>query len=528
MHTDARSLEDGSRLRGDVCVVGAGAAGISLALALEDSSLDVVLLEGGGFEVEEQFQNLHAGDVVGRSYYPLEHARLHAFGGTTAHWSGYSCPAPSHVFEEREWVPHSGWPIDRDELDPYYRKAEQLLEYDRFDTLDEQIPSPSSPPVGGGCSRLANDPPARSPLPLRSEAVRTRTFQLNPIHLGETYRKRIASADNVHLYTHANVTEIVADESVSTIDELVVETLQGKRHRAEASRYVLACGALQTVRLLLASNDRRPEGLGNEHDLVGRFFMDHLELPCAQLVLSEPRPMALYELSQDLAPRGELALTPELQRELEVLDGSAWLKPGVYDKLEGTFQRNPPEMLEVLRGDAELEDVDRNKEGAEKSSVDVDASERRAYKMHVRQEPAPNPNSRVRLDDETDALGVPRIALDWQLSELDKRSIRRLFETLGREFGRSGLGRIKLLPWLLEDDSSWPDFVSGGWHHMGTTRMAAEPANGVVDPDCRVHGLADLYIAGSGVFPNAGGTNPTMTLIALAFRLADHLESELD
>jgi choline dehydrogenase-like flavoprotein len=122
---------------------------------------------------------------------------------------------------------------------------------------------------------------------------------------------------------------------------------------------------------------------------------------------------------------------------------------------------------------------------------------------------------------------MPRVALDWQLTELDKRSIRGFYEALGREMGRSGIGRVQILDWLLEDDSSWPDFVSGGWHHMGTTRMSDDPSQGVVDPNGKVHGLSNLYVAGSAVYPTAGAANPTLTLIALSLRLSDHLKTKI-
>ena len=144
----------------------------------------------------------------------------------------------------------------------------------------------------------------------------------------------------------------------------------------------------------------------------------------------------------------------------------------------------------------------------------------------TRLEQAPNPDSRVVLSAKRDALGVPRADLQWHLSALDKHSIRTLFTLIGEEMGRQGLGRVQLMDWLLEDEPMWPDILGGGWHHMGTTRMHTDPRQGVVDSDCKVHGLANLYIAGSGAFTTAGAVNPTLTLVALSLRLADHLKSK--
>jgi choline dehydrogenase-like flavoprotein len=147
----------------------------------------------------------------------------------------------------------------------------------------------------------------------------------------------------------------------------------------------------------------------------------------------------------------------------------------------------------------------------------------RVFHLMTRQEQSPNPDSRVTLSSEKDALGMPRVRLDWRLSEIDKRSIRTFYRLLGQEVGRTGLGRVQMRDWLLSDDRTWPSFVSGGWHHMGTTRMHTDPKLGVVDSNCRVHGLANLYVAGAAVYPTAGSANPTLTLVALSLRLSDYL-----
>jgi choline dehydrogenase-like flavoprotein len=139
-------------------------------------------------------------------------------------------------------------------------------------------------------------------------------------------------------------------------------------------------------------------------------------------------------------------------------------------------------------------------------------------------EQAPNPDSRVTLGSEVDAFGMPRIEVDWQLTELDKRSVRQMHELLAAELGRSGLGRLQIEAWLTADNTSWSEDIFGGAHHMGTTRMSGLPADGVVDRNARVHGMANLFIAGSSVFPTSGSANPTLTIVALSLRLADHLE----
>jgi choline dehydrogenase-like flavoprotein len=262
---------------------------------------------------------------------------------------------------------------------------------------------------------------------------------------------------------------------------------------------------------------------------VGRYFMEHVEMPGAQLVLAEPRPLTLYmHTFFETKARGEVALTPEVQRTHEILNGTASLNPGVYDELRGTFQQFTPERVEQTLQLSPEEMERRRARSQQDTSRQRSFPARRAFKLFTRQEQAPNPHSRVTLIDETDALGMPRVALDWQLTELDKRSMRTFYEVLGQEAGRSGLGRVRLLEWLRDDDAGWPDFVSGGWHHMGTARMHDDPRQGVVDPDGKVHGLDNLYVAGSAVYPTAGAANPTLTLIALTLRLSGHLKAMVD
>jgi choline dehydrogenase-like flavoprotein len=333
---------------------------------------------------------------------------------------------------------------------------------------------------------------------------------------------------------------VQANESVRAVEGLRVQTPNGKTHRVRAQRYVLACGAIQNARLLLASNRQVDAGLGNQHDLVGRHFMEHIEMPGAQLILSEPQPLQFYMTNfRSTEARGELTLSAEAQQTHRILNGTASLSPGVYDEIKGTFQQLTPEFIKQSwnrsgqedRGFPELSaDTNRNEGAGEEAAVAEQPAEpilsrARAVKLFTRQEQAPNPASRVTLSDETDALGMPRVVLDWQLTALDKRSMRTFYEVLGRQVGQHGIGRVQLLEWLLEDDNAWPDFVSGGWHHMGTARMHDDPAQGVVDANSKVHGLGNLYVAGSAVYPTSGAANPTLTLIALTLRLSDHLKT---
>jgi len=521
MHIDARELTADSLIEGDVCIIGAGAAGISIALEWVHSSARVILLEGGGFNLEASLQDLYRGEITGKPYYPLQAARLHYFGGTTGHWAGFCAPYDPIDFERRRWVPNSGWPITRKQLDPYYQRAQQLVELGPYE-YDPEYWEGQDPDV----IRLPYDP----------RKVQTKMWQFSPpTRFGTRYRDAIINAPNLHLYTYANVCEIEANEANKSIEQVHIGTFEGKQHKVKARYYVLACGSIQNARLLLASNRRANTGIGNSHDLVGRYFMEHVEMPVAELVLQRPRPLKLYLLNYgQTRSRGELALTRASQRQNRLLNGTVSLNPGgVGNNPRGTFQEFPAEVV--------LQYSDQPEPPPEvKTTVTVEAaanpvapapasvSPYQVFKLTCRHEQSPNPDSRVSLGPDKDALGMPRATLHWQLTDIDKRSIRKSCEILARETGRSRLGRIRLLDWLTNTrDDEWPDFLSGGWHHMGTTRMHEDPQQGVVDPDSRVHGIANLYLAGASVFPTGGAANPTLTLIALSLRLSDHLKRRL-
>ncbi len=511
MHIDARTLDDSSIIEGDICIVGAGAAGISMALEWANTSYKVILLEGGGFNVEGDVQDLYAGESVGQRYYPLQSARLHFFGGTTGHWAGWSAPYDPQDFEKRDWIPHSGWPITRQILDPYYNRASELIELGKYSfDIDAYM----------------GDDPELVPLPFTNSPVWTKMWQLSPpTRFGKKYRDAIVNSDNIVLYTHANVCDIKANESVSSIKDVTLKTLEGKSHTVRARKFVLACGAMQNARLLLASNKQAKAGIGNDNDLVGRYFMEHLEVESARFILPSPGPMKLYTVDIFISKFfGELSLSAAKQKELKSLNCTSSLRPD-------SFSRDSPLSIERYPEDAAetIQLMENMEKAAQSGNMDlIDHSQIKVYSMHTRLEQAPNPDSRISLSDEKDALGMPRTKLDWQLSALDKHSIRSFYQTVGEEAGRLGIGRIQMSDWLLTDDPMWPSYLGGGWHHMGTVRMHDDPKQGVVDANCKIHGIDNLYVAGSATFPTAGAANPTHTVIAMTLRLSDHLKQEVD
>ncbi len=479
-----------------------------MALDLQDSGHKVILLEGGGFEYDDEVQELYAGETTGQKYFPLRSARLHYFGGTTGHWAGMCSPFDPIDFQKREWVPDSGWPITRKDLDPFYAKANKVLklgpynyEYDYWN----------------------NELPNLNPFPLDNKVVWNKMWQFSLARYGELYRKEIVEARNIHLYTYANAVDIKTNDSISQVKELIVKNHAEKTHTVKARQFVMACGAIQNARMLLAANSQNRKGLGNDNDLVGRYFQEHLEVASAELWLAKPFPTDLYSWEYGVSKASaELAFTPEIQTREKILNGTVSLLT------LGVAKHQKPRMETWQDGDPRksLENVFADWDEAEEKAKNEKGNIERAYQLNTRIEQAPNPDSRVTLGTDKDELGVPRANLHWQLTSLDKYSVRKLYHLLGQQVGIAGIGRIKINEFLRdENDDTFPDSTNGGWHHMGTTRMADDPHKGVVDSNCQVHGISNLFVAGSGCYPTSGAPNPTLTLTALSLRLSDHLKS---
>jgi len=510
MHHDARILENASRIEGDICIVGAGAAGISMALEWINTPYKVILLEGGGFEYDEQVQELYAGKTTGQRYYPLQSSRLHYFGGTTGHWAGMCSTFEPIDFTRRDWVEHSGWPIRREELDPFYARAHPKVELGPYEY---------------SVAYWKKKDPSLIPLPFDENVVWSKIWQFSPpTRFGEKYKDAMVNARNILLYTYANVTDIHANENVSTVTSVTVKNHAGKQHTVSAKHFVLACCSIQNARLLLAANRQAVKGLGNDNDKVGRYFMEHIEIKAAELWLQKAHPMKLYHwdfgVSQIYA---ELAISAKKQAEFGILNGTCAL-----NSLKDV--KNVKPVIDVWSH----EDPRKSWESALESwkrvgkAGEQDSNMNNAYELFTRIEQAPNPSSRVTIDSERDSLGMPRARLNWELTSFEKRSIRKIHELIGQQAGLAGIGRVKLLDFLQdEQDHSWPAFTGAGWHHMGTTRMSDDPRTGVVDANCRVHGLANLFIAGASCFVTAAAPNPTLTLIALTLRLSDHIKKQL-
>jgi choline dehydrogenase-like flavoprotein len=518
-------------LEGEICVIGAGAAGISLTRKLLAHGHEVILLESGGTDYEADSASLNAGENVGEDYYDLEDSRLRFFGGTTAIWGGRCAELDPIDLEQRDYVPHSGWPISWRELELYYEEARPLFGVPRRR-------------ADIGAFREAG-----VPLPAFDEQeIRTPLWTFDRLFNRFTYDScaDLRGHPGCRIVTHASVTEISAAASGAGIDGVEARSLGGATLTVKAKTFVLAAGGIENPRLLLASRSVMPQGLGNEHDQVGRYFMEHPHARGGRIVDGAAwRLLKAFGRRHRIGGQDMAALIAPgeaLQRREGILNTSLTIvarQPQGKRQFVGmkAYSGLKHKMAPTRRGRA-LWMMTKKAAGWAQRHIDP----ARPWALHklssvdiallVRAEQAPNPDSRVTLTNQVDGTGVPRVALDWRLSEIDTRSVRVLVDALGRECRRLGLGTVEPAGWLSEGAGWQTDpLISshpiGGYHHMGTTRMSADPRCGVTDGDGKVHGIGNLYIAGSSLFPTGSWANPTLTIVALALRTADRISAEL-
>lgn len=463
----------------DVCIIGSGAAGVSIAVTLARQGHRILMCEGGDEVFSERSQDSYRGEVVGDAYIPLEASRLRQLGGSTNHWGGVCRPLDPYDFTAKPAAPETAWPISHTELTPYFSAAADLLDLD---------PIPADEPI-------------------ESSALSRIYFSLGgPVRVQQKYADTLSESDNLLCCLNANL--VALETTDGRVVSATFANYQSEQHQVRARYFILACGGIDNARLLLWCNQQADGQLIPQAETLGHYWMEHPHATVGQALIFEPEALGLDEAYNVFLSPNEQAL---VSREI--------LNCGLR------LHRMNPEATQTLIDELSLQAPSlgqRIREWKIQGRVLHGAMLRAAWEQE------PRFDNRVELTDELDALGIPRSRLVWQQSALDRHTIRESLLLLGEYLLDADIGRVQLADWLAALPVTLPtDGELAGRHHMGGTRMSHSPEQGIVNADCRLFAQDNMYVAGSSVFASAGHANPTLTLVQLALRLCDHLNQRL-
>ena len=525
MVTDIYVVENGACITSDICIIGSGAAGITIAREFLNSRTTVTVLEAGGKAFEAPSQDPYMSHVVGLPNGGIHHGRVRQLGGSTTLWAGQALPFFSIDFEKREWIPNSGWPITREDLLPFYFRAEEVMQIPHVVNDESGWPSGRSPP-----------PPYRagSVVNYFSQFTTTPNFV-------DKYGVQIATAKNIRLLTHGNVTSLEANAAATALDKVIVRALDGHGIEVRARYFVVCCGGIESARLLLLSDSVEHDGIGNRYDVVGRYFQDH---PGVGVPVHPVAGSSFHDLYDSYRISGirhsiKIVASGELQRSESInhIGGEIYYPPTEEDSIVAA-----KELLKISRQPRRFAELPSALGKVMRNPGRVITA---AYRHYVRKMPPsvasskpmlgfggeqePNPESRITLSTDLDVLGKRRTILDWRMTRNDVRSMEIYLHVLAAEWRRLGIAVLEENSAELagRENGDRGGFVDAN-HHMGTTRMGDNPRCSVVDSRCRVHGYGNLYIGSASVFPTGSFSNPTLTILALSLRIADELKQRLD
>src|SRR5580658_465700 len=542
MRKDARQILNHSSVHCDVCVVGSGAAGITTARELALAGVSVLLIEAGGEKQRPEQVDLYRGKSKSTNHGPLHLYRQRRLGGTTVVWGGRSAPYETIDLENRSYVPQSGWPISENDLNSAYIKAHEYLDLGAFSySAEESFPASAQFPVSCG--------PA---------VVVDKIFRFSlPTNFWSKYQSVFSSHKNADVIVNGSCTEVVTNPKGDRVACLRVMSSSDHQFTVRAKTYVLAMGGLEVTLLLLASASVHKSGIGNSHDLLGRFYISHLTGNAGTIHFNRGygEYFRKYVVSEGVYCKRLMRLTHDAQRRngllnlavtathMEFHDPShrSGVLSSVYLAKRYLLGRIPPEFSREL-SDSEYHHLLKHATNVIFSplemlsfaytwtrrrllasrklpSVEI-CNDQGIYTLHFDAEQSPNFDSRVTLNDERDELGTPRLVVDWRMNRGDAESVSRSLELISRDLESAGVAKLNVKPDLANDVYAHNGV---GSHHIGTTRMGRSPSTAVVDSECRVFGIPNLYIASSSVFPTSSYVNPTFQIVAIAIRIAAHI-----
>lgn len=500
-------------------IVGAGAAGIAIAREFADTDISVSLIEAGGMSITEDMQSLFEADVEGLPHSGIRDGRARVFGGTTTLWAGQALPLRNIDFTRREWVPLSGWPITKQILEPYYRRSERVMKLPHSSYGSEGWESPT--------------PSLRH---LENEWLETRfsMFTHSP-NFSSLYYEKLRTSNNINIILKYGITDIGFSQDGTTVEYIVISNTEGDSLRIESDIFVLCCGGIETPRLLMHLLGKANHNL----DALGKYFNEHLHIHVPFSIKNSSKVHTMFESRRNKKAifYPKFVASTYFQEDNEILNVGADLiykdDRDIYlDYLKRALRRF--RNWEIVSGSQSLFRSMRQMDYVMGSILRYALGKRKLGEglgnafFSIQSECLPLEESRIELTDEYDRVGLPKMRLVWRLSRHELQSIRAFACELDKLLRTQGIGKLDMsfLP-SSDDPEDWEGIIHDSYHHMGATRMSVSCDDGVVNSDCRVHGISNLFVASSSIFPTGGFSNPTLTLLALSLRLADHLKSLL-
>lgn len=466
----------------DACIIGGGVAGITLAVKLGQAGRRVLLIEAGSRNFSPNSQSYYRGEQGDLENLPLDETRIRALGGSSYHWGGWCRTFDSYDFTRSDLLPGGAWPINKTDLDPYYRDAAKMLRVTAASGVDNGLPDTDG----------------------NLRTIRM-CFSRPPANLGVNYLGELQQSKNITLILNAAyLSAALASDSASVNSIAVHDERAGNPLIFRARYFVFAMGAIENVRHLLILARKNGDRFNNISGTLGRYYMQHLHQELGQFVI----------LKEDAAPvfaTGNRAYMASTEKYLRYNGRGAF-------RLYSTRLTNCSDLIDHFRSLAT---------GA---SCRGEAS---AGTVSITCEQVPNAESQILLTDKDDEYGLPRIKLDWRISDDDRISMRDAALEFGRYLIRAGIGRLRVNPDILSSTELLHGWTALGGargaagHQMGGARMSSKAADGVVDKDCLIWGTQNLYVAGSALFRTCSHATPTFTITQLALRLADTLNRRL-
>jgi choline dehydrogenase-like flavoprotein len=518
VHIDLDQIPAGTSFHSTVCVIGGGIAGLILATRLAEQGIDVHLLEAGGLEFEQRSQDLYKSEMSAGNHRGSNDGRFRTFGGSSTQWGGQLLPFSPDIFDPPPGSPSTPWPIKESDLTPYYSDAQTILGVDSLPWSADLLSSLGHPHL-----------PASQDILIRF----AKWAPFKKRNLAQTVGVQALANPRITVFSHANAAAFIGDSSdhrrISTVR--VLNYLR-QEFSFDAAQFVLCAGTIESCRLLLSSSD-----VPNPHDQIGRYFHDHVayhaaqfESPIRERVIESVGPFLVdgtihsckIEASSSLRSREHLFAVMAHVVIIEPEDSGIAAIRNIFRSLQSGRLKEAiiSNLLPMLRGLGDVARLIYDSRFKRRRAV----SKRAILKLNIDVEQAPNPENRIRLSTNTDALGSPTTIVDWRIGEGEQDSAARYAYIVRDYLEAAGISPQVWNQSVL--DHTMPSMLDTN-HAMGGLRMGTDPAASVVDSNLAVYGLDNLHVASCAVFPSGSSSNPTFTMMALTLRLADHLAGKL-